>query len=389
MTLIRRFLILLFSTLLIQKAQANNDSLPPLKIAVFAPIYLDSAFTDNTYKLGRKNIPKYILPGLDFYHGVMLAIDSLNKEQTPVEVYIYDSKSASNPVPLILNKPELQDVSLIIAFFNDRSRVKPLADFALSKNIPLLSSIFPNDGGVTANPFFVMLNPTLGTHIEGIFKYFQKKYPIEKITLFTKKGWTENAILQQFKDLNAGTMGIPLRLKIVELTDNFSPEQVFSHLDSTQKNIVLCGSLNETFGANLYSTLAGNQRFQTVIMGMPTWNGIKNLDKETEIIYSTPYAIFKKDKVSEQIIEKYRALYAGRPSDLVFKGFESMYHFSKLLVQFGNGLINNLSDTSHKIFDDFDIQPVRADKKSLLPDYHENKKIYFIRKSAGKIIAVN
>jgi hypothetical protein len=45
------------------------------------------------YKLGKANLPRYILPGLDFYNGMMMAVDSLNKEQAPVEVLFYDSKS--------------------------------------------------------------------------------------------------------------------------------------------------------------------------------------------------------------------------------------------------------------------------------------------------------
>lgn len=367
----------------------HTDSVLPLKIAVFAPIYLDSAFNKNDYKLGRKNIPKYILPGLDFYHGVMLAVDSLNKDNSPIEVFFYDSKNEATPVTTVLEKPEMKDISMIIAFFNDRTRVKPLADFALMRNIPLLSAVYPNDGGVQANPFFAMLNPSLGTHIDAIFKYFQRYYPLEKITVFTKKGYTENMIFTKLKELNKQTMGIPLRLYPVELPENFTSEQVTAQLDSTRKNVVLCGSLNETFGSSLEVILNNNKRFATVIMGMPTWNGIKNLGMETEIIYSTPYAIFRNDKISIQIIEKYRNLYAGRPSDMVFKGFESMYHFSKLLVKHGKGLINNLSDRSFKVFADFDFQPVRSDKNSLLPDYLENKKLYFIRKLNGKIVSIN
>ncbi|MFX7763894.1 hypothetical protein ABTK05_19745, partial [Acinetobacter baumannii] len=59
---------------------------------VFAPVYLDSAFDGNTYKLGNTNLPRHILPGLDFYNGIMLAVDSLNKENQPLDIYFYDTK---------------------------------------------------------------------------------------------------------------------------------------------------------------------------------------------------------------------------------------------------------------------------------------------------------
>ena len=63
------------------------------KIAIFSPLYLDSAFDDlNNYRY-EKQFPKFINPGLEFYEGVQLALDSLSKEGTQLEVFIYDTRS--------------------------------------------------------------------------------------------------------------------------------------------------------------------------------------------------------------------------------------------------------------------------------------------------------
>src|SRR6186997_250873 len=63
------------------------------KIAVFVPLYLDSAFDAyNTYRYD-KNFPKFINPGLEFYEGVQFAIDSLTKEKVPLEIFVYDTRS--------------------------------------------------------------------------------------------------------------------------------------------------------------------------------------------------------------------------------------------------------------------------------------------------------
>ena len=100
------------------------------KVAVLAPLYLDSVFAGDAYKAGKGNLPKYILPGLDFYNGVMLAIDSLNKENAAVEVLIYDTKSSTLTIDEILAEQEMQDVSLIVASFNQRSEIKRFPGFA-------------------------------------------------------------------------------------------------------------------------------------------------------------------------------------------------------------------------------------------------------------------
>ncbi|OYW78494.1 MAG: hypothetical protein B7Z27_07360, partial [Sphingobacteriia bacterium 32-37-4] len=160
----------------------------PMKIAVFAPIYLDTVFNGSNYILGNNNLPRTILPGLDFYNGVQLAIDSLNAEGQSLTVLFFDSKSNSQSVKQILATEALQDISMIIASFNNRNDVKPLADFALNKQIPLISMTYPNDGGVKDNPYFALVNPTLTTHVEGVFKFLQKNYPTEPIIYVKKPG---------------------------------------------------------------------------------------------------------------------------------------------------------------------------------------------------------
>lgn len=365
------------------------DTTRPLKIAVFAPVYIDSAFTDMDYKLGRNNIPRYMLSGLDFYNGMLLAIDSLNADKVPLEVLFYDSKSVTEPLESVLLKSEMNDVSLMIASINTRTDVRPLADFALAHSIPLISSVYPNDGGVTSNPFFVMINPTLKTHLEAIYRYLRRNYPLDNITLFRRKGGIEDMIQSVLTDFNKSTPGTPLKLRTVELSDDFTPSQVTMNLDSLHKNILVCTSLDETFGSNLVKVLGNNKRYPAVIIGMPTWDGIKDLGKNIELIYSSPYNLSHTDRLSLQLTAKYRSKYSGRPSDMVFKGFESMYHFGRLLYKYRNTLIDNLSDKDYKLFNDFDIQPVRSVKESTVTDYLENRKIYFVKKVDGKIRSVN
>ena len=367
-------------------AKAQVPSTRPLKIAVFASVYLDSVFADGNYKPGNGNLPRYVVPGLDFYNGVMMAIDSLNKEQQSITVQFYDTKSAATPLLNILQSEEMQDVSLLIGAFTTRADTKMVADFALEKNIPLISSTYPNDAGITANPFFVLINPTLRTHIEAIYRFLHRNYPTDNITYFKKRGETEDAIQYIVYDLNKKTAGVPLKINTVELNDNFIETDVTEKLDSTRQNIIICGSLNEQFGSSLTRALASVKSYRTVTIGMPTWDNIRDISKDIDIVYTTPYNFLKNEKLNADLTAKYRAKFAGRPNDMFFKGYESMFHFSKLLVKNGITLINTLSDKDFKLFNDFDIQAVRSESET---NYLENKKIYFIRKVDGQVKSIN
>ncbi len=387
-TVHRIFLLVCFAfstVILFAQTEAGH-----FKIAVFAPIYLDSAFDGNSYKSGINNLPRSVLPGLDFYNGVMMAIDSLQQEAAPIEVFVYDTKSTS--INSIIQKNELNDVSLIIASFTNQTEIKPLADLALLKKIPLISSTFPNNGGISNNPYFVIINSTLRTHCEELYKHIQKYYATGNIVMFRKKGAVEDMIQSVFNESAKTTASIPLKIKTVELSDTFNTRTVLLALDSTKKNIVICGSINEAFGLRLVRALSASPDYITVAIGMPTWDAVKDLDKPdckgVEIVYSSPYNFPRTDKLVNLFINNYKTKYAGRPSDMAFKGFESMFHFTKILMAHNQNSINFLSEKNNKLFNDFDIRAVKS-RSTNNTDYLENRKLYFIKKADGSIKSVN
>jgi hypothetical protein len=373
-------------TLLIALFTYSLKAQQPLKVAVFAPIYTDSAFDGNNYKLGNNNLPKVILPGLEFYNGVMLAVDSLKAEGKSVEVLFYDSKG-SESIYTIIRKPEFQNIAMIIACFNNRNDVKPLADIALHRNIPIISETFPNDGGVTDNPFFVLINTALKTHIEEIHKYVQRNYSTNNIVYVKRKGALEDMLFSIFSASNKKTAALPLKFKTIELKDNFSSADLNSQLDSVKQNLVICGSLNETFGINVVKSISSDKNYAATVVGMPTWDGLRELDKSdcngVTLVYTTSYNFPRNLPVIANIAQAYRSKLLARPSDMVLKGYESMYRFTSLLLAHPTDVINHLSDKAFKIANDFIIEPQKSAIDASKINYLENKKIYFIKKLDG------
>src|ERR1700759_3468566 len=86
----RKFFCTFFLIAICFFAKAADTTLSPVRIAVLIPLNLDSAFTGYQYNLSNTKISQYFLSGLDFYSGVKMAIDSLQKENANIEVWIYD-----------------------------------------------------------------------------------------------------------------------------------------------------------------------------------------------------------------------------------------------------------------------------------------------------------
>ena len=374
------------SCLQTSKVFAQTEA-PKHKIAIFAPLYLDSAFDYNDeYRFAKNTFPKFINPGLEFYEGAQLALDSLTKEKAPLEVFIYDTKSTKESLTQQLNSPEMEGVEFIIAHCSS-SEIKIFADAGLKKNIPVINVNLPNDGGVTGNPFFVLMNPTLKTQCEGIYKHIQKYYSLDPIVIFRRKGQLEDRIKSYFDDFGKSTVAIPLQLKYVELTDSFTVDQLKPYLDTLNQTLCIAGSLDESFGKKLIQQLIAlkKQKYLANVMGMPTWDGIgfgKSEYKGIEIIYSTPFYNTKTDKASQSIIKRFNKIMFARPSDMVFRGYEVTFRFARMLLQYGSDISSNLANKSTKVFTDFDVQPVLS-KQNMTLDYFENKKLYFLKWQDG------
>lgn len=381
----------LFAAIFLLSGKVNGQTESPKhRIAIFAPLYLDSAYIDDTtYRYAKNVFPKFINPGLEFYEGVQLALDSLNMEKTQLEVFVYDTRSAKESLTQQLNKPELDSVELILAHCSS-AEVKIFADAGLRKNIPVINVNLPNDGGVTGNPFFVMLNSTLRTQCEGIYRHIQKYYPLNRLIVFRKKGQLEDRIKMYFEEFGKNTMSIPLKLNYIDLPDSFTVTHLKPYLDTSEQSLCIAGSLDESFGKRLVQQLAlvKKQKYQATVLGMPTWDNIKDFNKPEykgiEIIYSTPFYNAKVDKVSLSITAWFNRVMFMRPSDMVFRGYETTWRYAKMLLQYNKDISSNLSAKQPKLFTDFDIQPV-LNKQTMTLDYFENKKLYFLKWQDGVI----
>lgn len=390
----RHCLLFLLSMLcIVSFSHAQPDSGKPVKVAVFIPLYVDDVFDGNT--LSNPALPKTLLPGLEFYNGVMMAIDSLNAEGAKVEIDIYDTKDSSRSLQQVLKSAEMNDVGLIIAAITNVFELKTFSEEGLRRNIPVISATYPNYGGIVENPFFVVLNSSFQAHIEGIYKYMQKNFASGTITAITKQGGSENFVKSFISQLNKSTHSTPVKFKWLNVSEQWvSINHLLPGLDSTKENVVFVASPIETFGAKIFNILCSSPSYKTTLIGMPTWDGIKDIDNKAcstvEVVYSTPFLFYSQNKQLASLVnQRYKDKYFSRPSDMAFKGFETTYHFTKLLMKHRDNLATNLSDKSFTLFNQFDLKPLKVKKTSTKPDIIENRKLYFIKKQAGVVKSVS
>jgi len=367
---------------------AQADTLPKrYTVAVFIPLYLDSAFDALGEYRYDKNFPKFINPGLEFYEGLKLAADSLKTEKAALDIEIFDTRSASQTLQQQLSLATAKNAGLIIGHVTP-TEAKIVAAEALKNNIPFINANLPNDAGINKNPSLVILNSTLQTHCEGIYRFLQRNYATSPVIIFRKKGNMEDRLQTYFSEAEKNTSGVKLKIRYV-LLDETKPAPVQQYLDSTKLIVSIAGSMDENFGKNLAQQLAaGIETYPSLLIGMPTWDAITDFTKKEykglNIIYTTPFYNAKTDKTSLFITNYFKNILYSRPSDMVFRGYECMYRFGKLLIEKGANLNTSIGEKKYRVFTDWDIQPV-LDNQTLSLDHFENKKLYFVKKTDGII----
>ncbi|TBR19494.1 MAG: hypothetical protein EPO57_03020 [Chitinophagaceae bacterium] len=362
------------------------------KIAIFVPLYLDSAFDASDHYRYDSIFPKFINPGLEFYEGIQLAIDSLSRENIPFEVFVFDTRSKQKTIAQQLTNSVLKDLQLIIAHASI-SESQQIATVAKSKQIPFINVNLPNDANVSNNPWFVLLNPSLKTHVEGICTFIKKEFPTKTILVFRKKGQTEELISSYLANYNQlKTDGI-LKFKFVDLSEKYTIENITKQLDSNGQNICLVASLDDFFSQHLTFQLASiSDLYPLTVFGMPTFHSfskefVASGFKTMTLYYGQPFYFDKSNSLIQSITNQFQLSMYARPSDMIFRGFEVMLKYAYLLRQYKTDLSSHLTTSNFNVFTNFDIHPV-VNRKTLVLDYFENKKIYFIKWQDGNINAV-
>lgn len=359
-------------------------------IGIFAPLYLDSVFTKNTFRF-KESIPRFIAPAVDFVQGALTALDSLQAGDDNINASVFDTKSYTEKIPDLVRNKKLDSLDLVIGNVRDEDFLQ-LAAFALEKNIPFISATYPNVSGITANPFLVVMNSTLKSHCDAIYSYILQNHGTDKIYLCRQKGKQEDMVASYFKMMNEQDGKPLLPIETISMDDNVTTAFLRSKLDSNRKNVIIGGSLDETFAGDMAKACyeLSKSAYSISLIGMPNWDNFSALYNKKSlpgfpVYFTRPFFTEKNDSFSRSLTAAYYKNYRTKPSDMAYKGFESVYLFTKLLAKNPADFMSHISDKDLKVFCDYNFKPVKLNDKAAVPDYFENKHLYLIKILNGSI----
>ena len=329
---------------------------------------------------------------IQFYAGVKMALEDLEKQNINLNVKVFDTNANPNTVNEILAQPEMNRMNLILGPVK-RNNVKIVANFGKELHIPVVSPISPSKNG-NENPYLIQVNPSFKQHCKAIMTDILKQYDASQVVLMVQNNPKEKRRLKYFQDARkeiAKTGDItPMKELIVsnESTE-WANVNFEGYIQPDKKTVFVIPSWdNEGFVNAMVRILRiAKSHNDLVVYGMPQWMKFTKIDYEyfenLNIHVSSANFI---DVEKPEIIafrQRYFRKYDDIPSKYAFQGYDDMMYFGKMLQKHGTQFQFDIdTETEKSLHTEYHFLPIVGKKavsnETYNIDYFENEFVYIL-----------
>jgi ABC-type branched-subunit amino acid transport system substrate-binding protein len=362
-----------------------------IRVGLLTSLYLDQHFTDSLTLKSPKDFPRLAVPGLEFYEGASLAIDSLNKNGISVKMQVFDLQSQNGNINSLIQNGTFEQFDMIIAQSSGQE-INQLALIAKEFKIPLINATHPNDRGIRDNSFFYVANPTLNAHLEFLQQQIANKWSSANIIWIRRQNSVDNKLEDSFKEINGRKGNKKITFNTFTIGDLPTIQEISPLIDTTKTNVFIAGSLDDKFGVSLVSALNSYPKKGLLnVVGMPNWENLKEIQLSKfgglPIYYSSPFYISPTNAWAKEMDELFKNNIYTKASLSAFKGFELTYYFASIFSKHGRIYVGDPVDVIFTPLNDLDFKSVKTKGPEGPVDYFENKKLYLLRRLNGIVIS--
>ncbi len=334
------------------------------KIALLLSFYIEENQEITQSALEKRKVyPKSIF-AIEFYQGVLLALDSLSDENTKFELILYDTKGQDSlQIVKILSKPELKDVDLIIGPLY-ASNFEKVANYARKNNIPIVSPVKQSNKILLGNEYVFKVVPSKLSSLNQIVKLVIDSFSTDNLLVVQSQNITDNTLTDGYiKEYGAAVLGkndtsrySPIKKVVVTRSD-----EIVSHLKLNGNNVIFIPTTNSTFITNLFISLTSklNSRdynnCKITLIGLEEWLQFESIDLEyfqtLNVHLSVNNFVDFENQLTKDITEKYYNKFETFPSTNSFLGFDIASYFMANLIN--NGAVYKPNSTNQLISTNF------------------------------------
>jgi len=382
---------------------ATTDSLHrELQIAVLLPFNTELIEYDSL-NLPVGKVPQASLLALNYYEGMMMALDSLRHRGMRITVHVYDTYSDTARIQALFEKKEVQKADFILGpVYGDELRVA--ASLAKHYKVPLFSPVVATTSVATDNPYYFVCNASLRTHCRTLYDFILKEYHPAKIFLLYREGAEQEVNIARYfsqleKEMEQVKKTSRQLIPVSEKTNPgyFQVDSLFNP-DTTADNIVIIPSPDEYFVNTMVKNLKGlSGRFHIVLFGLPKWRYFSSLDNDDlELLHtcisSTSWKP-REDSLCERFDSLFQARWTNQSSEFAYAGYDFMLFAGQQFLHNGKTFYRHLENyTGAGLANRYRFEPVlnpgTDTSHQRMFDCYENQQLNILRYENGTLLPV-
>ena len=319
---------------------------------------------------------------IEYYEGVLMAVDSLKRTGVSIDLYAYDSGATAASIQSLLQKPEMKSMNVIFGPAHP-SQVTQMANFAQKHGIRLVVPFTSKGGKVFDNPSVFQVNTPQSYLYSEVYDHFHRKFGNTRVIFLNSDSRATDKL-----DFISGLKDELDRkqVKYHELQSfEINPDTLKLNMDSLSHNLFI-----PTSGKNvdlikilpqLVVTRRANPDWKMTLFGYPEWQTYT--DDHLASFYEMDtyfYSSFYTNNLFPEAIKfgsAYRKWYSKDMSNTFPRygmlGFDTAFFFLKNLALYGDDMEEKMNE--------LDITPIQTGFKFVRVNNwggFVNRKVFFV-----------
>lgn len=367
-------------------------------VAIMLPFYLDKndARQTSVDPTADKGLYPRSIGAMDFYHGALLAVDSLKAKGLSVNLYVYDTGKDTEKVKKILQKLEMEEMNLIIGPMYS-TNIKLVAAHCKKHKIPMVSPVSKGSRVLLGNSYVSKVNPSNTTHVYAMSKYIIENHRSDNILLVDSKKKKDKHLVQVFKkEYEAGVAGKADAYRdslTIRTSEANSIKALSAKFKKEMLNVIVLPSSDLAYVSHFFTMMAGLREntykdYRFLIFGMEEWINFDDITIQHKHNYdvhvTSSYYIDYKDTVNtKSFIMAYRKANKGKdPGKFSHMGFDVAYYYLTGMMYYGTGFAQQYGvlPKQETVYTDFKF------RKTGTESGFENQNVYILQFSNFNLI---
>lgn len=287
---------------------------------------------------------------MDFYSGVLLAVNDLALNGTGTDLIVHDITSETERI----SSKEIEESDVVIGPVSS-GEILPLLN--MGSDVMIVSPLDPRVESLVAGHKSLIQAPTPHkVQFEDLVSWMkEEKGPSDRILVITEKGGRETETMLQMKEAidSSGLEYATFSYSILEGRDILEP--LAGLMTPEAVNRVMIASESEAFVNDVVRNLNVmiHQKFNVVLYAGSRIRSYDTIEVEnfhkTNLHVSLSYYIDYDDSKVKNFLLKYRALFNAEPSQFAFQGYDIASYFLTMCAEYGDDWPYRLSEEKNML----------------------------------------